>query len=83
MADEAEAGHDEISRVDSVVARAVALAYHGDSAAARAAADAAVEATAEMGGLKAGAAYRALAMAAGPLAMPRRRNTRPMRPGYP
>jgi DNA-binding CsgD family transcriptional regulator len=42
----------------------MALAYQGDIAAARAAADAAVEATAELGGLKAGAAYHALAIAA-------------------
>ncbi|MGA8544804.1 MAG: LuxR family transcriptional regulator [Mycobacterium sp.] len=64
LADEAEAAHDEIWRVDSVVARAFALAYHGDTAAARAAADAAIEATADLGGLKACAAYWALAMAA-------------------
>ena len=51
-------------RVDSLVGRGVALAYQGDTAAARAAADAAVEATAELGGLKAGAAYHALALAA-------------------
>ena len=64
VADEAEAAHDEIWRVDSVVARAFALAYQGDIAAARATADAAVEATAELGGLKAGAAYHVLAIAA-------------------
>ena len=44
--------------------RGIALAYHGDAAAAQAAADAAIEATAELGGLKAGAAYWALAIAA-------------------
>jgi predicted ATPase/DNA-binding CsgD family transcriptional regulator len=64
VADEAEAAHDEIWRVDSLVGRGIALAYQGDIAAARAAADAAVEATVEIGGLKAGAAYHALAIAA-------------------
>jgi predicted ATPase/class 3 adenylate cyclase/DNA-binding CsgD family transcriptional regulator len=64
VADEAEAGHDEIWRVDSLVGLGIALAYQGDIAAARAAADAAVEATAELGGPKAGAAYDALATAA-------------------
>ena len=64
MADEAEAAHDEIWRVDSLVGLGIALAYQGDTAAARAAADAAVEATAELGGLKAGAAYHVLALAA-------------------
>jgi predicted ATPase/class 3 adenylate cyclase/DNA-binding CsgD family transcriptional regulator len=64
VAAEAEAAHDEIWRVDSVVGRGNTLAYQGDIAAARATADAAVEATAELGGLKAGAAYHALAIAA-------------------
>ncbi len=64
VADEAEAAHDEIWRVDSLVGLGVALAYQGDTAAARAAADAAVEATAELGGLKAAAAYHVLAVAA-------------------
>ncbi|HVQ99266.1 MAG TPA: LuxR C-terminal-related transcriptional regulator, partial [Mycobacterium sp.] len=64
VADEAEAGHDEIWRVDSLVGLGMARAYQGDIAAARAAADAAVEATAELGGLKAGAAYHTLALVA-------------------
>ena len=64
VADEAEAAHDEIWRVDSVVGRSFVLAYQGDIAAARATADAAVEATAELGGLKAGAAYHVMAIAA-------------------
>ena len=64
VADEAEAAHDEIWRVDSLVGLGIALAYQGDTAAARAAADAAVEATAELGGLKAAAAYHVLAFAA-------------------
>src|ERR1700742_26403 len=64
VADEAEAAHDEIWRVDSLVGLCVALAYQGDAAAARSAAEEAVEATAELGGLKAGAANYALALAA-------------------
>jgi predicted ATPase/class 3 adenylate cyclase/DNA-binding CsgD family transcriptional regulator len=64
VADEAEAAHDEIWRVDSLVGLGVALGYQGDTAAARAAADEAVEATVELGGLKAGAAYHVLAFAA-------------------
>jgi predicted ATPase/class 3 adenylate cyclase/DNA-binding CsgD family transcriptional regulator len=64
VADEAEAAHDEIWRADSLVGLCVARAYQGDTAAARSTADAAVEATAELGGLKAGAAYHALALAA-------------------
>ena len=64
VADEAEAAHDEIWRVDSLVGLGIVLAHQGDYAAARAAADAAVEATAELGGLKAGAAYHVLAIAA-------------------
>ena len=64
VADEAEAAHDEIFRADGLALQGLALAYRGDTAAARAAADAGVEATAEMGGLKAGIAYWALALAA-------------------
>jgi len=74
VADEAEAAHDEIFRADGLALQGVALAYQGDTAAARAAADAAVEATAELGGFKAGLAYWALAvvaLAAGDVAMAR------------
>ena len=46
MAAEAEAAHDGIWRVDSLAGQGDALAYQGDTAAARAAADAAVEAAA-------------------------------------
>ena len=62
--------------------RACALAYQGDTGAARAAADAAVEAAAELGGLAAGIAYAALAtaaLAAGDVATAARRE--PRRPG--
>jgi predicted ATPase/class 3 adenylate cyclase/DNA-binding CsgD family transcriptional regulator len=64
VAVEAEAAHDEIWRADSLAFRGIALAYQGDTAAARAAADAAVEAAAELGGMEAGVAYAALAIAA-------------------
>jgi predicted ATPase/class 3 adenylate cyclase/DNA-binding CsgD family transcriptional regulator len=64
VADEAEAAHDEIFRADSLALQGTALAYQGDIAAARAAADAAVEAAAEFGGPKASVAYWALAAAA-------------------
>jgi predicted ATPase/class 3 adenylate cyclase/DNA-binding CsgD family transcriptional regulator len=64
VADEAEAAHDEIFRLDGLAFRGVALAYQGDLAAARAAADAAVEAAAELSGPKASLAYLALAAAA-------------------
>jgi DNA-binding CsgD family transcriptional regulator len=64
VAVEAEAAHDEIWRADSLAFRGIALAYQGDTAAARAAADAAVEAAAELGGMEAGVAYAALAYAA-------------------
>jgi predicted ATPase/class 3 adenylate cyclase/DNA-binding CsgD family transcriptional regulator len=64
VADEAEAAHDEIWRLDSVMSRGVALAHQGETASARADADAAVQATAEFGGLKAGFASHALATVA-------------------
>ncbi len=64
VADEAKAAHDEIFRLDGLAFRGVALAYQGDLAAARAAADAAVEAAAELSGPKASIAYLALAAAA-------------------
>jgi predicted ATPase/class 3 adenylate cyclase/DNA-binding CsgD family transcriptional regulator len=64
VAVEAEAAHDEIIRADSLTFRGFALAYQGDTVAARAAADAAVEAAAELGGIEAGIAYLALVFAA-------------------
>ncbi|MGO9036213.1 helix-turn-helix transcriptional regulator [Mycobacterium sp.] len=64
VGDESEAAHDEIFRADSLAYQGVALAYQGDTAAARAAVDAAVEAAAEFGGLKASLAYAALAIVA-------------------
>ena len=64
VAAEAEAAHDEIWRADSLPYQGLALAYQGDTGAARAAADAAVEAAAELGGIGAGVAYAGLAVAA-------------------
>jgi predicted ATPase/class 3 adenylate cyclase/DNA-binding CsgD family transcriptional regulator len=64
VADEAEAAHDEIWRADSLTFQGVALSYQGETAAARAAADAAIEAAAELGGMEACIAYCALAFAA-------------------
>ena len=64
VADVAEAADDEFLRADSRAMRGSLLAYRGDTAAARAAADAAVETAAELGGLVAGLAYWALAAAA-------------------
>jgi predicted ATPase/class 3 adenylate cyclase/DNA-binding CsgD family transcriptional regulator len=61
---EAEAAHDEIWRADNLAIQGVALAYQGETGAARAAADAAAEAAAELGGLAAGTAYAGLAVAA-------------------
>jgi predicted ATPase/DNA-binding CsgD family transcriptional regulator len=61
---EAEAAHDEIRRVHSLAYRGLALAWQGDISAARAAADAAVEAASELGGLSLGAAHTTLAVAA-------------------
>jgi predicted ATPase/class 3 adenylate cyclase/DNA-binding CsgD family transcriptional regulator len=64
IAAEAEAAHDEIWRVGSLAWQGLAFAYQGDTGAARAAADAAAEPATEVGGLGAGTAYAALAIAA-------------------
>jgi DNA-binding NarL/FixJ family response regulator len=61
---EAEAAHDEVRRVTSLAYQGVALAHQGETGAARAVADAAVEAASEVGEIFAGAAYSALAAAA-------------------
>jgi predicted ATPase/class 3 adenylate cyclase/DNA-binding CsgD family transcriptional regulator len=61
---EADAAHDELFRADSLGAQGLVLAYQGETGAARAAADAAVEAAAELGGSPAGLGYSALAAAA-------------------
>ena len=54
VAAEAEAAHDVIWRVASLACQGIVLAYQGDTGAARAAADAAVEVAAELGGIHAG-----------------------------
>ncbi len=50
MAAEAEAAHDEISRVTILGAHSLALAYRGEAAAARAVAEATLKGGAELGG---------------------------------
>jgi hypothetical protein len=50
MAAEAEAAHDEMSRVMSLGGQSLALAYRGEAVAARAAGEAALEGGAELGG---------------------------------
>jgi predicted ATPase/class 3 adenylate cyclase/DNA-binding CsgD family transcriptional regulator len=68
----AEADHDEMLRVTILFILPHWLAYHGDAAEARAAADAAIEAAAGLGGLYMGASQIALivvALAAGDVAL--------------
>ena len=77
VAVEAEAAHDEIFRADSLAYQGVALAYQGDTAAARAAVDAAVEAAAEFGGLKRASRTGRWPQWPWPPAMLRWRSTRP------
>jgi DNA-binding CsgD family transcriptional regulator len=64
LAAEADAAHDGFYRAQSLTFQGSVLAWQGDTGAARAAADAAIEAAAEMGGMAAGNAYTALAIAA-------------------
>jgi DNA-binding CsgD family transcriptional regulator len=64
VAAEAEAARDEILRLDGLAFQSMALAFQGDTDAARAAADAAIQAAAELGGFKPGYAYVALGSAA-------------------
>jgi DNA-binding CsgD family transcriptional regulator len=61
---EAEAAHDGFYRALSLSGQGIALAFQGDVAAARAAADAAVDAASELGGIAVGNAYLALIAAA-------------------
>jgi predicted ATPase/class 3 adenylate cyclase/DNA-binding CsgD family transcriptional regulator len=61
---EAQAAHDRLVEVNSLAYQGIVLAWQGDTGAARAAADAAIEAAAELGGIFAGIAYAALAGAA-------------------
>ncbi len=61
---EARTAHDVLVEVISLACLGVVLAWQGDTAAARAAADAAIEAVAELGGIAAAQGYAALAGAA-------------------
>ncbi len=61
---EAQAAHDGLVEVISLAGHSVVLACQGDTAAARAAADAAIEAAAELGGIARPMGYAALAGAA-------------------
>jgi predicted ATPase/class 3 adenylate cyclase/DNA-binding CsgD family transcriptional regulator len=64
VAAEAKAAHDGISEAISLGHQGSALAWHGDTAAARAAADANLECASEFGGLAASVGYFALGNAA-------------------
>ena len=64
LAAEAEAAHDVFYKAQSLTFQGAVLAWQGDTGAARAAADAAIEAAAELGGIAAGNAYVALGAAA-------------------
>jgi len=57
-------GRDPYGKSASLACLGIALAYRGDTGAARAAADEAIEAAAELGGLREGVAYWVLAIAA-------------------
>jgi predicted ATPase len=61
---EAQAAHDGVLEAASLAYHSAVLACQGDTGAARAAADAAIEAAAELGGIYAGTGYAALAIAA-------------------
>ncbi|MFY9922776.1 MAG: hypothetical protein WAL26_30950 [Mycobacterium sp.] len=61
---EAAAAHDEIWRVSSLGSRGIILAYQGQTAAARAAAEATLEAAAEIGNVLVGMGYHVLTLAA-------------------
>jgi predicted ATPase/class 3 adenylate cyclase/DNA-binding CsgD family transcriptional regulator len=61
---EAQAAHDVLVEVNSLAGQASVLAFQGDTRAARAAADAAIEAAAELGGFYAAMGYSALVSAA-------------------
>jgi DNA-binding CsgD family transcriptional regulator len=64
MVTEARAAHDGILESASLAYYGAVLAFQGETSAARAAADAAIEAAAEVGGIYAGTGYVALALAA-------------------
>ena len=64
VAAEAQSAHDEIWRVTSLASQSLALAYRGEAAAARAAAEASLEGGAELGGRWAVLGHVALGVAA-------------------
>jgi predicted ATPase/class 3 adenylate cyclase/DNA-binding CsgD family transcriptional regulator len=64
VAAEADAAHDVINKAQSLSLQSHVLAWQGDTGAARAAADAAIEAAAELSGIAAGNAHWALGEAA-------------------
>jgi predicted ATPase/class 3 adenylate cyclase/DNA-binding NarL/FixJ family response regulator len=64
VAAEAEEAHDEIYRVTSLGGQSLALAYQGEAVAARAAAEAALEGAAELGGRFAVVTHAAVGFAA-------------------
>ena len=64
VAAEAAATHDEIWRVSSLGSRGIVLAYQGDAAGARAAAEATLENGAELGAFFVSMGYHVLALAA-------------------
>jgi predicted ATPase/class 3 adenylate cyclase/DNA-binding NarL/FixJ family response regulator len=61
---EASAAHEVFNKAESLAVQGVALAWQGETGAARAAADAAAEAAAELGGIAAGVAHSGLAVVA-------------------
>jgi DNA-binding CsgD family transcriptional regulator len=61
---EAQAAHDRVIEANSLGMQGAVLAYQGDTGAARATANAALEAAAELGGSPTGLGYSALATAA-------------------
>jgi predicted ATPase/DNA-binding CsgD family transcriptional regulator len=61
---EAEAAHDVFNQAQGLTGQGAVLAWQGDTGAARAAADAAIDAAAELGGIATGNAYTALRYAA-------------------
>jgi predicted ATPase/class 3 adenylate cyclase/DNA-binding CsgD family transcriptional regulator len=64
LAAQAEAAHDELSRVVGLCGQSLVLAHQGEAAAARAAADAALRGGAELGGRFAAFAHIAVGLAA-------------------
>jgi DNA-binding CsgD family transcriptional regulator len=61
---EAQAAHDVLVEVNSLAGQGIVMAWQGDTGAARAAANAAIEAAAELGGFYAAMGYVALVSAA-------------------